>query len=75
MNMSTWHNPARHDEHLPKLKGRAAEVKTMTMALSVIWPFYADMTDPIHQQIGLALRKCARLDAMMTENTREYKLF
>ena len=74
VKLSMFHNPEKPNDNFPKLKGRAAEVKTMTTALCEIWNFYADMNDMVHKQIGLALRKSARLDAIMTENTQEYKL-
>ena len=73
IKLSMFCNVEKPRDNFPKLKGRAAEVKSLTPALHEVWKFFMVPTNAQHKQIELLLRTSMNIDAILKEYTRENK--
>lgn len=67
MKMSMFLNKEEPHEHMPKLKGRAIEVRNLIPALASVWTEYMDASKPIQHAVLHGLRCSARMDAILEE--------
>jgi hypothetical protein len=61
-------------DHFPKLKGKANELRHLGPALLKVVEGVMDSADRTHRQVRLALRCSCRLEALLDEHDRAFKL-
>ena len=59
------------NETQPQMKGRAAEIRSLTPALNAIFPKYAVRRNALHKSVRLALQFSSRMDEILAENKNE----
>ena len=74
LQVSMFCNASAPSSKFPKLKGRAAEVKSLAAALLHVFELKMDHGCLQHRQIRLALRMSARMEELLVEHKREIKL-
>ena len=65
MKFSMFINAAEPHNHMPKLKGRAIEIRNLMPALAAIWNHYMDASKAIHQAVLHGLQCSARMDGLL----------
>ena len=62
---------SRPNFKFPKLKGRAAEVKSLAYPLLLTWIEFMDSTSVVHKQIRLLLQCSARMEDFTHDHKKE----
>jgi len=65
LHIGMFTKASRPNANFPKLKGRAAEIKSLGGPLLAVWSSYMDNTSVVHRQLHLMLRCCVHMDTMI----------
>ena len=74
LKLSMFVNTVHPHVDYPKLKGKAAEMRSLGPALHHVWCNKMDGSILIHRQVELALRCCADIDTILDDNRDVVKL-
>ena len=74
LKLSMFVNTVHPHVDYPKLKGKAAEMRSLGPALHHVWCNKMDGSIAIHRQVELALRCCADIDTILDDNRDVVKL-
>ena len=74
LKLSMFVNTVHPHVDYPKLKGKAAEMRSLGPALHHVWCNKMDGSILIHRQVELALRCCADIDTILDNNRDVVKL-
>ena len=67
ISLNMFCNPKQHLSEFPKLKGRAAEVKSLAGPLLEVWGSKMDRSSPAHRSIRHALATTLQIEVMLSE--------
>jgi hypothetical protein len=68
LNLAMFTNPRSPGEAFPRLKGKAAEIRSLGPALLATWGHYMDQGNLQHRQVRTALRCSCTMDEVLDRN-------